>query len=73
MYAAIRRERGGTRTMFGKVGACISDLDKLEAEVRLRIPSPDMCRNVHPFRYRRRGGRLCPWCYAGAQRSSVTD
>jgi len=25
--------------MFGEVGACVSDLDKLEGEVRLRSPA----------------------------------
>lgn len=46
--------------MFGKVRASVSDLDELEGEVRLRAPGQNLCENIHPFRYRRQGGRLCP-------------
>jgi len=46
--------------MFGKVRACISDLDELEREERLEAPSQNLRGNVHPFRCRRRGERLCP-------------
>ena len=34
--------------MFGKVRACISDLDKLEVVVRLRVPSQNLYRKRTP-------------------------
>jgi hypothetical protein len=34
--------------MFGEVRACISNLDELEAEVRLRIPSPNIVQKRTP-------------------------
>ena len=39
----IQRVRRRTRTMFGKVRACISDLDKLEKDVRSGISSQNLC------------------------------
>jgi hypothetical protein len=39
MCVAIQWVRCGMRTMFGKVRACISDLDKLKEEVRLEFPA----------------------------------
>ena len=46
--------------MFREVGTSISNLDELEEVLRIRVPSPNSCENLHPFRCRRQEGHLCP-------------